>query len=52
MKCSVSSANKPPAAKDVPAKVAGCIDLPQEKAQQLYVLLYELLGSQRGRNEK
>lgn len=39
-------------AKDVPAKVAGCIDLPQEKAQQLYVLLYELLGSQRGGNKK
>lgn len=39
-------------AKDVPAKVAGCIDLPLEKAQQLYVLLYELLGSQRGGNKK
>lgn len=33
-------------AKDVPAKVAGCIDLPLEKAQQLYVLLYELLEHQ------
>ena len=30
-------------AKDVPAKVAGCIDLPPEKAQALYGLLYELL---------
>ena len=30
-------------AKDVPGKVAGCIDLPPEKAQQLYSLLYELL---------
>ena len=30
-------------AKDVPAKVAGCIDLPPEKAQTLYGLLYELL---------
>ena len=31
-------------AKDIPAKVGGCIDLPQEKAQELYVLLYQLLG--------
>ena len=31
------------AAKDIPQKVAGCIDLPDEKAQQLYALLYELL---------
>ena len=36
-------------AKDVPAKVAGCIDLPPEKAQTLYALLYELLG---GRTKK
>ena len=36
-------------AKDVPGKVAGCIDLPQEKAQQLYSLLYELLDNQRDR---
>ncbi|MBQ1333126.1 MAG: MarR family transcriptional regulator [Lachnospiraceae bacterium] len=34
-------------AKDVPGKVAGCIDLPIEKAQQLYSLLYELLDNQR-----
>ena len=33
-------------AKDVPGKVAGCIDLPLEKAQQLYSLLYELLDNQ------
>ena len=33
-------------AKDIPAKVAGCIDLPPEKAQQLYALLYELLENQ------
>ena len=33
-------------AKDVPGKVAGCIDLPLEKAQQLYSLLYELLENQ------
>ena len=30
-------------ASDVPGKVAGCIDLPPEKAQRLYALLYELL---------
>jgi DNA-binding MarR family transcriptional regulator len=34
-------------AKDVPAKVAGCIDLPPEKAQALYALLYELLDNQK-----
>ena len=34
-------------AKDVPAKVAGCIDLPLEKAQTLYALLYELLDHQK-----
>ena len=34
-------------AKDVPAKVAGCIDLPPEKAQALYSLLYELLENQK-----
>ncbi len=39
-------------AKDIPAKVAGCIDLPPEKAQQLYSLLYELLGNQLDRNNK
>ena len=33
-------------AKDIPQKVAGCIDLPAEKAQQLYALLYELLENQ------
>ena len=36
-------------AKDVPAKVAGCIDLPPEKAQTLYGLLYELLENQKNR---
>ena len=45
-------------AKDVPGKVAGCIDLPPEKAQTLYALLYELLDNQKqnkiekGRNEQ
>ena len=34
-------------AKDIPDNVAGCIDLPPEKAQALYELLYELLGNQR-----
>jgi DNA-binding MarR family transcriptional regulator len=33
-------------AKDVPAKVAGCIPLSPEKAQTLYALLYELLDQQ------
>ncbi len=36
-------------AKDVPAKVACCIDLPPEKAQTLYALLYELLSCQQRR---
>jgi DNA-binding MarR family transcriptional regulator len=34
-------------AKDVPAKVAGCVDLPPEKAQTLYTLLYELLDNRK-----
>ena len=34
-------------AKEIPGKVAACIDLPPEKAQQLYSLLYELLDTQR-----
>ncbi len=32
-------------AKDIPQKAAGCVDLPAEKARQLYDLLYELLGN-------
>ncbi len=36
--------------KDVPARVAGCIDLPAEKAQTLYALLYELLDNQKKTN--
>ena len=39
-------------AKDVPAKVAGCIDLPPEKAQALYALLYELLDNQKNQTLK
>ena len=31
-------------AKDVPGLVASCVDLPPEKTQTLYALLYELLG--------
>ena len=34
-------------AKDVPLKVAGCIDLPPDKAKMLYSLLYELLDSRK-----
>jgi len=39
-------------AKDVPAKVAGCIALPPEKAQALYTLLYELLDHRKNRKEQ
>ncbi len=38
-------------AKDVPGHVAGCIDLPPEKAQTLYALLYELLGSRKNQTK-
>ena len=34
-------------AKDVPRKIAGCVDLPPEKAKQLYDLLYELLNNRK-----
>ena len=34
-------------AREVPGHVAGCIDLPPEKAQALYALLYELLENQK-----
>ena len=36
-------------AKAVPGKVAGCIDLPPEKTQALYSLLYELMENQKNR---
>ena len=36
-------------AKDVPAHVASCIDLPPEKARTLYLLLYELLDRQKNK---
>ena len=35
-------------AKEIPEKVGGCVDLPPEKAQKLYELLYELLDSSKG----
>ena len=38
-------------AKDIPLKVARCVDLSPEKAQTLYSLLYELLGN-RGKTNK
>ena len=39
-------------AKDIPAQVAGCIDLSPEKAQTLYALLYELLENQKRKEHK
>ena len=39
-------------AKDIPRNVAGCIDLPPEKARELYTLLYELLGNQKNRSSR
>ena len=39
-------------AKDVPEKVARCIDLPPEKARTLYSLLYELLDNQKNNNHR
>ena len=37
-------------AKDVPAQVAGCVDLTPDKAQTLYALLYELLNNQKNKH--
>ena len=39
-------------AKDVPLKVAGCIDLPPEKARTLYALLHELMNNQKNKKLK
>lgn len=39
-------------ASDIPLKAAGCVDLPPEKAKQLYDLLYELLISQGYKNKE
>ena len=36
-------------ARDIPTEVANCIDLPTEKAQMLYSLLYELLDNQKNK---
>lgn len=33
-------------ARHVPLRVAGCINLPQDKIKTLYALLYELIGNQ------
>ena len=38
-------------AKEIPDEVGSCIDLPPEKAQTLYELLYELLGSSKNNSE-
>ncbi len=38
-------------AKNVPAGVAGCVDLSPEKAQMLYTLLYELLDNRTARQK-
>jgi len=34
-------------AKEIPMKVGGCIDLPPEKARELYGLLYELIENRK-----
>ena len=39
-------------AKDIPMKMAGCVDLPPEKAMMLYSLLSELLENQKNRQNK
>ncbi len=38
--------------KDVPVKVAGCVDLSPEKAMTLYALLCELLENQKNKQSK
>ena len=39
-------------AKDVPLQVGSCLDLPPEKAQALYTLLYELLNNRKNKNKE
>ena len=39
-------------AREVPGRVASCIDLPPEKAQALYALLYELLENQKNHDDR
>ena len=36
-------------ARDIPDKVANCTGLTAEKAETLYVLLYEIIGNQKGK---
>ena len=36
-------------ASDIPDKVANCTGLTSEKAETLYVLLYEIIGNQKGK---
>ena len=38
-------------AKDIPLQVGGCINLPGNKAKELYDLLYELINMQNGASE-
>lgn len=38
-------------AKNIPDEVGSCIDLPPEKAQTLYELLYELLGNSKNHSK-
>ncbi len=38
-------------AKDIPGKVASCVDLPPEKAKTLYALLYELLENRKDKRK-
>jgi len=39
-------------AKDVPLEVAGCVNLPPEKARTLYALLYELMDNRKNKKLK
>ena len=39
-------------AKDIPGHVAGCVDLPPEKARALYALLYELLENRKNNDDR
>ncbi len=39
-------------AKDIPGNVAGCIELPPEKARTLYDLLHELLENQKDKDDR
>ena len=39
-------------AKDVPLNVAGCVNLPADKAKALYSLLYELLENQNNKKQE